>query len=152
MTIHFSETSVALRQYSSTKLTGVAPVGAAVDPADPDVAYTPALYAKGIHTYCNADDKTLVDLTDGGIFDMGTDVFYAITSIHAKLDALGTFTLDLVDRVSSEATRIYTTEPGVHAYISCSPTIFVIPNNYIKVVTTVPGTIDIYCSRVNWHR
>ena len=154
MTIFFSEYATVLRQYTTglAGLTGVAPVGPAVVPADPDVAYLPESYTKGVHTYCNPGSFTLVDLTDGGIFDPGLEVPFAICTIHAKLSAGGTITLSLVDRVSGEYVTVISGAAAVNAYFECGPTTLVVPENYVKVVTNRPGTIDIYCSRIDWHR
>jgi hypothetical protein len=149
--LFFSEYASAVRMHTATVtgMTGVAPVG----PAPLSHLYEPKLYSGGVHTYCDPADYTLFHLADGGLLDVGDDVFYCITTIHARLAAGGTITLDVRDRtVDTEYVRVLDGAAAVNAYFSFAPTLLVVPANLVKIVTNRAGTVDVYCARMDWHR
>jgi hypothetical protein len=135
MRINLSPTPIAARQTCSVAFAGAAPeqAGKAYDP----------FYRNGVYEYSDPDDRSLVTLDQGGLYDFGEGQTGEITEFRAPSGA-GNVIIAIEDRDGTHSTEVYN---GAGIAQSFHPTIPILPSQRVKITTVGSGWFDLYVTR-----
>lgn len=135
MQINLSPTPVAARQTCSVAFAGLAPeqAGKAYDPS----------FKEGIYEYSDPDNRTLVTLDQGGLYDFGDTQTGEITEFRAPAGA-GNVTIDIEDRDGTHSVEVYN---GAGEAQFFRPTIPILPSQRVKITTVGAGWFDLFVTR-----
>jgi hypothetical protein len=132
----------AVRQKTTTGLTGVAPVG----PLPHSHLYKPILYTGGRYDYVDPANTTLNTLADGGLFDFeNEDLPVAVTEVRGITTA---YNIYIQDKDGSNTITLATAVTG-GTRKEFHPAVVVLPSQRLKITAAGAITVDVYVVKGN---